>query len=148
MENLPHAYNGELPFIFVSYAHKNSDYVVSVIRRLMLDGYRVWYDEGITPGSTWDEKIAAKLNQSACFIAFISEAFIDSDNCKEELALARKKEKNYLLVHLDDTPMSIGMRMRYGKQQAVLKKNTSEDDLIEKIEKWACAADTKGEKHI
>ena len=45
----PFAYNGVEPYIFVSYSHKNCDRVWPVIDRLEKDGYRVWYDYGISP---------------------------------------------------------------------------------------------------
>lgn len=50
-ESIPVAYKGTDPYIFISYAHKDSDIVLPIISRLQKDGYRVWYDEGIAPGS-------------------------------------------------------------------------------------------------
>ena len=47
------AYKGNEPYIFVSYAHKDSDAVFREIRRLNDLGYHVWYDEGIAPGNEW-----------------------------------------------------------------------------------------------
>ena len=43
----PSAYNGNEPYIFISYAHKDSDKVLPIIRELQSRGYRVWYDAGI-----------------------------------------------------------------------------------------------------
>ena len=39
-------YEGSRPFLFISYAHKQSDAVVSTIRILHEKGWRLWYDEG------------------------------------------------------------------------------------------------------
>ena len=52
-------YEGQEPFIFISYAHKNSDQVMPILEKLDEAGYRVWYDDGIAPGSEWPEYIAA-----------------------------------------------------------------------------------------
>ena len=51
---VPVAYKGDQPYIFISYAHKDSNIVLPIIARLQQDGYRVWYDEGIALGSSWD----------------------------------------------------------------------------------------------
>ena len=48
-------YQGDNPFVFVSYAHKDSDAVYRILRLLQGRGLRIWYDEGITPGSEWPE---------------------------------------------------------------------------------------------
>ena len=45
------AYEGNKPYIFVSYSHKNSSVVLSYIEKLYELKYRVWYDEGIAPGN-------------------------------------------------------------------------------------------------
>ena len=36
-------YNGSEPYIFVSYAHKDSEEVFSTIEQLTSLGYRVWF---------------------------------------------------------------------------------------------------------
>ena len=44
-------YEGKEPYIFISYAHKDSDRVFPILEELDRRGYRVWYDDGIAPGS-------------------------------------------------------------------------------------------------
>ena len=89
--NIPVAYTGQQPYIFISYAHKDSEIVLPIIARLQKDGYRVWYDEGIVPGSNWDEYISMHLDHSCNVLSFISKAYVKSQNCRDELALTRKK---------------------------------------------------------
>ena len=36
------AYKGEEPYIFISYAHKDSDFVFPEIERLTADGFKIW----------------------------------------------------------------------------------------------------------
>lgn len=50
-----YSYNGNEPYIFISYAHKDNNTVYPVIARIQKDGYRAWFDEGIDPGTEWDE---------------------------------------------------------------------------------------------
>ena len=47
------AYQGDAPYIFVSYAHDDAALVYPEITRLKEQGFNVWYDEGISPGATW-----------------------------------------------------------------------------------------------
>ena len=41
------AYEGKDPYIFVSYAHKDSAAVFRLVEQLNERGYRICYDEGI-----------------------------------------------------------------------------------------------------
>ena len=65
--NVPIAYKGNQPYIFISYAHKDSDSVLPIIARLQKEGYRVWYDEEIVAGSNWDVYISEHLDHSSTF---------------------------------------------------------------------------------
>ena len=45
------AYQGDEPYVFVSYAHDDAPVVYPEISRLRDQGFNIWYDEGIEPGS-------------------------------------------------------------------------------------------------
>ena len=92
-ESIPVAYKGDEPYIFISYAHKDSETVLPVINRLQKDGYRVWYDEGIVPGSNWDVYISEHLDGASNVLGFLSKSYVKSQNCRDELALTRAKGK-------------------------------------------------------
>ena len=55
-------YNGDEPYIFISYAHKDNSIVLPIVERMTQDGYRILYDEGITPGTEWDDEIALHID--------------------------------------------------------------------------------------
>lgn len=134
MENpLPTAYKGDKPYIFISYAHKDSDAVIPVIRRLQQEGCRVWYDEGIAPGSNWDVYISEHLDRSAVVLGFLSRAYVKSSNCRDELALTRQKGKPMNLVYLEDVTLSPGLRMRYGRIQALFMHAMTQEDFYHKL---------------
>ena len=113
------AYNGTDPFIFISYAHRNGDKVVPIIAKMQADGYRVWYDEGIDPGTEWDANIATHVRTCGLMIAFLSKEYLDSENCKDELNFARDLGKNRILVYLEDIVLPDGMAMRLNRLQAI-----------------------------
>ena len=133
MKDRPAAYKGDQPYIFISYAHKDSDIVLPVIARLQKDGYRVWYDEGITPGSNWDIYISEHLDQSSVVLGFLSRSYVKSQNCRDELALTRMKSKPVSLVYIDDVQLSPGMKMRYGRIQALFLQSMTEEEFFEKL---------------
>lgn len=107
------------PYIFISYAHKDSKKVIPIVDRLIKEGYNVWYDEGIDPGTEWDENIAKHINECSYFVAFVTSAYIDSKNCKDELNFSRDLDKEQLLVYLEEVDLPMGMAMRMNRLQAI-----------------------------
>ena len=98
------------------------------------DGYRVWYDEGIDPGSEWPEIIASHLNGSAACIAFITENAVNSHNCKREINFALLKKKPFISVILEPVQMSMGMEMQLAATQAIFKYTLeSEKEFYKKL---------------
>ncbi|MCR5161219.1 MAG: TIR domain-containing protein [Lachnospiraceae bacterium] len=115
----PFAYNGIEPYIFVSYSHKNCDRVWPIIERLEKDGYRVWYDDGISPGTEWDVNIADHITHCGYFFALVTKDYLESDNCRDELNFVRELKKPMLLIYLEDVELPAEMKMRLGRLQAV-----------------------------
>ncbi|MBO4429059.1 MAG: toll/interleukin-1 receptor domain-containing protein [Clostridia bacterium] len=96
MPNLPNikAYDGQGKYIFVSYSHKEKEAVYPFIAALQ-EKYNVWFDEGIHYGHEWEDEIAEKLDGCSIFIYMISNTSLESDNCKDELHLARSQKKEF-----------------------------------------------------
>ena len=127
-------YEGTKPYIFVSYAHKDSDRVMRILENLDDRGYRIWYDDGIAPGSEWPENIAQHLNECHLTMAFISPNSIASDNCRREITFALSKKKAFLAVLLEESEMPLGMEMQLSAQQCVMRHGyRSEEKFIDKI---------------
>lgn len=106
-------------YIFISYSHRNTAKVLGVMERMQKDGFRIWYDDGIDPGTEWDDNIAAHVDRCRYFIAFISKEYLESENCKDELNYARDLNKERLLVYLENVELPQGMAMRLNRLQAV-----------------------------
>ena len=127
-------YGGKEPYVFVSYCHKDRDAVFPVIERLARDGYRVWYDEGIDPGSEWPEIIAQHLSGCTVCIAFLSAQSLNSHNCRREINFALMKKKPLITVVLEPVQLSLGMEMQLSLAQAILKYTLpSEEAFLEKL---------------
>lgn len=117
----PVPYKGGESYIFVSYAHKDDAQVWEIISKMQKAGFRVWFDRGIDPGTEWDEYIARMVRGCGYFIAFLSENYLASDNCKDELNFARDLNKDRLLVYLEEVALPDGMAMRLNRLQAIFR---------------------------
>ena len=53
------AYSGNEPFVFVSYSHLDNELAEKIITGLKQSMCRVWYDEGLSVGESWNDKLAA-----------------------------------------------------------------------------------------
>ena len=130
----PIAYEGTEPYIFISYAHKDSDRVLPIISALQEQGFRVWYDAGIEAGSEWPEYIAEHLESCKVFLALLSQAALDSVNCRQEINFAIEERKDTLIVYLEELRLSAGMRMRLGVLQALYAcRHSSPESFLEEL---------------
>ena len=114
-------YEGNEEYIFVSYCHKDKAIVFPMIERMVRDGYRVWYDEGIDPGSEWPEIIASHLNGCSACVAFITDNSLNSHNCRREINFALLKKKFFISAILEPVQMSLGMEMQLSATQSIFK---------------------------
>lgn len=134
MKTLLHPYEGTLPYIFVSYAHRDDAAVLEIISTLQARGFRVWYDEGIEAGSEWPESIASHLERAQLVLAFLSPAYLRSDNCRKEMHYALTKRKPVINVYLEQTELSPGMEMQIGNLFALMKYTyPSEEYFYDKL---------------
>ena len=131
---MPIPYIGEKPYIFVSYAHKDSEVVMRAIALLQQSGFRVWYDEGIDPGSEWPDTIEKYLERSSYFIGFISANALDSNYCKCELHTAFNERKKMLIVYLENIKLEGGLKMQLSLRQSIhWYKYESENAFFKKL---------------
>ena len=98
--NIP-AYNGNRPYIFISYSHKDSAKVIALIEEMQNCGYRVWYDQGIEGGTEWSDNIANHLRKCSAFLAFVSHNSMASENCLDEISYAKSNNTPSLMIFLE-----------------------------------------------
>lgn len=147
------AYEGKEKYIFVSYAHKDSEKMLWFVEELQ-KYCNVWYDNGIHPGNEWADKIADKLENCSLFLCLVSPYSLASDNCRDELAMARDSGKPFINIRLSDVSFEGGMQLRYGRYQYfdlfnydditqavkhLLKSESFDDNIFSKqdvLKKW------------
>ena len=114
------AYEGKEPYIFVSYAHKDSSVVFRLVEQLNERGYRIWYDEGIEPGSEWPEYIANHLLGAEMVLSVLTPSAVNSVNCRREINFALSKNKPVLTIYMEDIELPVGLELQLSSQQSVL----------------------------
>ena len=124
------SYEGNLPYVFISYAHLDVDRVLPIIQHLKSDGYRIWYDQGIEAGTAWAKNIAEHLGRASCIIAFISQNYISSENCMDEIEHAKNKGKNTLIIYLDNIIVPEWFEMRHNRTQAIFYTQYNTESLF------------------
>lgn len=139
VEKRIHAYKGTAPYIFISYAHKDSQQVLPIMEQLQKDGYRIWFDEGIEAGSEWADNLARSLKQSSGLIAFLSEDYLDSQNCKDEIEYAKSKSIPTLIIYLNGLKnLPDWFELRHGRTQAIWSGSEKFFDQIYEAEMMQC----------
>lgn len=128
------AYEGIEPFVFMSYAHDDAEMVYKEIKRFHDAGCNIWYDEGIDASEEWPEVIAKAVIDCAVFVIFITPKSTDSINCRNEINLALNEGKPFLAIHLEETELPPGLRLRMGDLQAIFRYNIPIDRFERKTQ--------------
>ena len=127
------AYRGGGPYIFVSYSHEDSELVFPELKWLKDQGFNIWYDEGISPGSTWRQELAESLKNSDLFLLFVTPASATSDNCLKEVNYALDEGRGILPIHLTSTKLPEGLKLSLSDRQAILKHELPDGEYREKV---------------
>ena len=93
--------------IFISYKKEDAGRVVRIVEGLRKEGFSVWWDHGIAPGSSWDQTIQTELEASKLVIAVWSELSVSAPWVKEEAGYGKARGK-LLPVRIDDVEPPLG----------------------------------------
>ena len=115
------AYQGNDDYIFVSYAHSDAQSVYPDFTYLKDAGFNIWYDEGISPGSRWTSELASAIENCSLFLAFVSPAAVESENCVNEIEFAINRRRPMLVVQLEETSLPSGLELSLGGRQMIPK---------------------------
>ena len=78
--------------IFLSYASADRDRAQRIAAVLEAQGWSVWWDRTIPPGSTFDEVIEEALDAARCVVVLWSKTSVASDWVKTEAAEAARRK--------------------------------------------------------
>lgn len=134
------------PYVFISYAHLDSNRVLPSIFELMDRGYRVWYDAGIEAGTEWPEYIAERLYESHAIVVFISKYYLYSQNCLREIKFAAQLKKKIILVFLENLIIPDNIKKLLSNATVLYNKSSfSHDNFMLKICELDIMSKCKGE---
>jgi TolB-like protein len=120
------SYEGDAPYLFVSYDHKDTEDVYPEMTWIRTSGFNLWYDEGIHVGTVWREALADALSDCSGFIFFSTERSNASDNCRKEINYALDEGKQMFVVQLDGTPLPRLLRLSLSDRQALVRSEFDE----------------------
>jgi hypothetical protein len=127
------AYQGDEPYVFVCYAHEDTDEVYPEIHWLQDQGANVWWDDGIRPGSEWSDALADAIEGCGHFVYFITPRSVATENCRRELNHAIAENRELLTVFLEETDVPGGIRLHLHNRQAILKHTLEPEAYRQKL---------------
>ena len=127
------AYEGKEPYVFASYSHKDMDRVKPIIAKLKQNMCRIWYDEGLNPGESWNDSIAEHLKNCSQFVVFISPDSVISKYVMSEINYALTKNKGIVPIILKKTDLPASLEMMLGSIQFLDVSNIDDIDKSAEI---------------
>ena len=128
------AYNGDEPYVFVSYAHSDTSAVYPELVWLKDSGVNIWYDEGIEAGTEWTEALAGAIQEAKLFLYFVTPDSVQSQNCRNEVNYAAEQSLPIIAVHLKKTDLPRGLSLTLSSRQAILKHEIPIEDYQQKLQ--------------
>jgi hypothetical protein len=129
------AYEGDGPFVFVSYSHTDRLQVYPIIDYLNKTDTNIWYDEGIPISEDWKKSIVDNLERCSAFLVFITPHIIDSEYVRKEISFALKKHKPFFSVYLKETKLPSELEFEIGNIQFMEKYLLPEPEFYHKLNK-------------
>ena len=129
-------YEGDKPYIFVSYSHKDKKQVEPVIEALIRHGYRVWYDKGIEYSEPWAKVIGEHVQKCYIMIPFLTKNYLESDHCETELNYAMTKiHCKCCAVYLENVSLEskADLDMYIAKYQNIMGYRLTQEQMIREI---------------
>lgn len=122
------AYDGTEPYIFVSYSHRDTAQVCSVLKIIEREKFRFWYDDTMEIGEDFRAELRTRIEACSAFLVFISDFSMNSKYCGMEIITAFKNNKKIYPVYLrDDVEIPPALKMILENLQHV--KGAVSDDL-------------------
>lgn len=130
------SYEGDEPYIFISYSHADVPRVRDILKRIEQEKFRFWYDDTMEVGEDFRHELQSKIEGCHAFLIFISPASMQSKYCGMEIITAFKNNKRIYPVYLDDSteiPGALKMileNLQHVKSTAIGKDHRYLDKLI------------------
>jgi hypothetical protein len=111
-----------MSYVFISYAHADSEDVERIVSKLEASGIKVWIDrESIHVGRQWRKEIVEGIDNASAFAIHISAASTASINVLKELNLAEEAIDPFVIpIMLENVKLPSQMRYQLAGVQQIL----------------------------
>lgn len=127
------AYDGDDAFIFVCYSHADTERVYPELERLRLEGFNIWYDEGVSPGSSWRDDVANAIDDAHVMLLLLTPASATSTHCRKEIHYALDS-KPLVIVELEPTELEGGLKLALANIHALRSTELEQEALERKLD--------------
>ncbi len=115
------AYDGDEPYVFVCYAHADAELVYQELTWLRDHGINIWYDEGITPGEEFPERLGNAVLGASLVLFYVSPRSVSSRHCRNEVFFALDRDVPVLSIFTEETELPAGLALSTGTAQAIMR---------------------------
>lgn len=139
-------YDGNEPYLFISYSHKDDSALNAVKTVLKENNVRYWYDNGLHSGDDWNLVIAKRLMGAAVCLLLLSPNSADSDYVKNELSFALNHRISVHTLLIKKFVLPLDIEMMTGRIQMVEMTAGYQEKLIRSLprEVFKDSPDTSG----
>ena len=117
--------------VFISYAAKDRERVLGLVKRLRDASVTVWIDQaGIDVATMWSQEIVSAIRGCKVMLLSISPHSTESENVVKELALASERKKPIIPVYLEPADIPETMEYQLAGIQRVEYFEGNEDESI------------------
>jgi pSer/pThr/pTyr-binding forkhead associated (FHA) protein len=88
----------KIPSVFISYSHKDMDFVKGLAKDLRRDPLRVWFDERLRGGKEWVAQLQNAVNVFDVFVLVLSPDSVASPYVRDEIEWAKANNKVILPI--------------------------------------------------
>ncbi len=127
------AYDGDEPYVFVCYSHEDAELVYQELTWLRDHGVHIWYDEGITPGEEFPERLGKAILDASLLLFYVSPRSVASRHCRNEVFFALDRDTPVLALHIEPTELPPGLALSTGTAQAIMRHELGPADYCHKL---------------
>lgn len=119
--------------VFVSYSHRDREFVNQLIEELQKAGVNIWRDLDLLPGSNWAREIGKALAEADALLLVWSEDAAASAYINAELLTATEMNKPIIPIIVSSKQDSIQLPISLASLYVLDLRNLSLDSAIQKI---------------
>jgi hypothetical protein len=122
--------------VFISYSHKDKEYVHKLADAMQSEGFDVWIDDRIDYGTRWPLVIETAIDSCDVFILIASTNSHNSASVQHEFIRAQRLEKQVFPILLDGNPwISFESTQYYDVRDGTLPTHKFYDTLRKHVNK-------------